>query len=70
MGPSPLIQIVMQFSSGSSSQVEGAERQEIYLAAFVSHLFYDLFSQGLGGGGEWLPWFAGSTTIPFYNLAN
>ena len=27
----------------------GAEKHEIYVAAFVGHLFYDLFSQGRGG---------------------
>ena len=38
-------------SSGSSGRVRGgAEKHEIYVAAFVSHLFYDLFSQGRGGG--------------------
>ena len=38
-------------SSGSSGRIEGgAEKHEIYAAAFGSHLFYDLFSQGLGGG--------------------
>ena len=39
-------------SSGSSGQVRGgAEKHEIYTAAFGGHLFYDLFSQGQGG-----PW--------------
>ena len=38
-------------SSGSSSRVRGAEKHEIYAAAFGSHLFYDLFSQGQGGHG-------------------
>ena len=27
---------------------EGAEKHEIYVAAFGGHLFYDLFSQGQG----------------------
>ena len=31
-------------SSGSSSRVRGAEKHEIYSAAFGGHLFYDLFS--------------------------
>ena len=39
-------------SSGSSGRVRGgAEKHEIYAAAFGGHLFYDLFSQGQGG-----PW--------------
>ena len=38
-------------SSGSSGRVRGAEKHEIYAAAFGGHLFYDLFLQGLGG-----PW--------------
>ena len=38
-------------SSGSSGRVRGgAEKHEIYAAAFGGHLFYDLFSQGQGGG--------------------
>ena len=28
----------------------GAKKHEIYVAAFGSHLFYDLFVQGWGGG--------------------
>ena len=37
-------------SSGSSGRVRGgAEKHEIYAAAFGGHLFYDLFSQGRGG---------------------
>ena len=39
-------------SSGSSGRVRGgAEKHEIYAAAFGGHLFYDLFLQGQGG-----PW--------------
>ena len=38
-------------SSGSSGRVRGAEKHEIYAAAFGGHLFYDPFSQGRGG-----PW--------------
>ena len=39
-------------SSGSSGRVRGgAEKHEIYAAAFGGHLFYDLFSQGWGGYG-------------------
>ena len=39
-------------SSGSRGRVRGgAEKHEIYVAAFGSHLFYDLFLQGQGG-----PW--------------
>ena len=37
------------YSSRSSGQVRGAEKHEIYAAAFSGHLFYDLFSQGQGG---------------------
>ena len=45
--------IVALFSSGSSGRVGGgAEKHEIYAAAFGGHLFYDLFLQGQGGG----PW--------------
>ena len=37
-------------SIGSSGRVgEGGKKHEIYVAAFGSHLFYDLFVQGLGG---------------------
>ena len=36
-------------SSGSSGLVRGAEKHEIYAAAFGGHLFYDLFSQGQWG---------------------
>ena len=42
---------IVHFSSGSSGRVGGAEKHEIYAAAFGSHLFYELFSQGQGG-----PW--------------
>ena len=43
------------FSSGSSGRVRGgAEKHEIYAAAFGGHLFYDLFLQGRGG--PWPPW--------------
>ena len=39
-------------SSGSSGGVRGAEKHEIYVAAFSGgHLFYDLLSQGQGGHG-------------------
>ena len=39
-------------SSGSSGRVRGgAEKHEIYAAAFGGHLFYDLFLQGRGGHG-------------------
>ena len=42
-------------SSGSSGRVRGgAEKHEIYVAAFGGHLFYDLFLQGQGGHGP--PW--------------
>ena len=42
-------------SSGSSGRVRGgAEKHEIYAAAFGGHLFYDLFLQGQGG--PWPPW--------------
>ena len=44
-----------QYSSGSSGRVRvrvwGAEKHEIYKAAFGGNLFYDLFSQGQGGHG-------------------
>ena len=41
-------------SSGSSGRVRGgAEKHEINAAAFGSHLFYDLFTQGQGG--RWPP---------------
>ena len=43
--------LLKQSSSGSSGRVRGAEKHEIYAAAFGGHLFYDLFSQGRGG-----PW--------------
>ena len=39
----------LSISSGSSGRVGGAEKHEIYVAAFGGHLFYDLFSQGQGG---------------------
>ena len=32
----------------------GAKKHEIYVATFGSHLFNDLFVQGLGG--PWPPW--------------
>ena len=40
-------------SSGSSGRASGrgAEKHEIYVAAFGSHLFYDLFLQGRGSHG-------------------
>ena len=38
-------------SSESSGQVEGAKKHEIYVAAFVGHLFYNLFLQDQGGHG-------------------
>ena len=49
------------YSSGSSGRVrgEGAEKHEIYVAAFGSHLFYHLFSQSRGGA--WPP--PGSATV-------
>ena len=37
------------YSSGSNGRVDGAEKHEIYAAAFGSHLFYDLFVQGTHG---------------------
>ena len=37
---------IWQVSSGSSGWVRGAEKHEIYVAAFGGHIFYDLFSQG------------------------
>ena len=39
-----------RLSSGSSGWVGGAEKHEIYAAAFGGHLFYDLFLQGRGRG--------------------
>ena len=39
-----------QISSGSSGRVGGGEKHEIYMAAFGSHLFYDLFLQDGGRG--------------------
>ena len=37
-----------KISSGSSGRVRGGgEKHEIYAGAFGSHLFYDLFSQGM-----------------------
>ena len=39
------------FSSGSNDWVMwSCEKHEIYAGAFGGHLFYDLFSQGQGGG--------------------
>ena len=38
-------------SSGSSGGVRGAEKREIYAAAFSGHLFCDLFSRGQGDRG-------------------
>ena len=43
------------FSSESSSHVGGAEKHEIYVAAFGGHLFYDLFLRG-GGMAPLAPW--------------
>ena len=41
----------MNYSSGSYGRVrDGGEKHEIYAAASCGHLFYDLFSQGGGGG--------------------
>ena len=40
-----------EMCSGSSGRVRGADKHEIYAAAFGGHLFYDLFLQGQGG-----PW--------------
>ena len=34
----------------------GGKKHEIYVAAFGSHLFYDLFSQGQGGMAPLPPW--------------
>ena len=45
-----------QGSSGSSGWVRGAEKHEIYVAAFGGHLFYDLFSQGQGAMAPSPPW--------------
>ena len=42
-------------SSGSSGWVRGAKKHEIYAAAFGSHLFYNLFSQGRGRHGPLAP---------------
>ena len=43
-------------SIGSSGRVGGGgKKHEIYVAAFGGHLFYDLFVQGLRGGGPWPP---------------
>ena len=42
-------------SSGSSRRLRGAERHEIYAAAFGGHLFYDIFLQGQGRGGDMAP---------------
>ena len=47
-------------SSGSSGWVRGAEKNEIYAAAFGGHLFNDLFLQDQGGHGPLGP--PGSTT--------
>ena len=47
--------MLAQISIGSSGRVGGAKKHEIYVAAFGGHLFYDLFVQGLGGGGPWPP---------------
>ena len=52
--------IILQFnypylvshSSGSSGQVRGAEKNEIYVATFGSHLFYD---KSLQDWGAWSP---------------
>ena len=46
-------------SSGSNGRV-GGEKHEIYMAAFGSHLFYDLFLQDLRG--PWPPRPPGSAT--------
>ena len=47
---------LLVLSSGSSGRVRGgAEKHEIYAAAFGGHLFYDLFSQGQGGHGPLAP---------------
>ena len=46
--------LMLKDSSGSSGRVRGAEKHEIYAAAFGGHLFYDLFLQGQGG--PWPPW--------------
>ena len=52
----------MRSSIGSSDWVGGAKKHEIYGAAFGSHLSYDLFLQGWGGGA-WQPQHPpGSTT--------
>ena len=57
------------FSSGSSGRVRGgAEKHEIYAAAFSGHPFYDLFSQGRGGHGPLGP--PGSATAITKNLVN
>ena len=37
--------------SASDPAGGGAKKHEIYVATFGSHLFYDLFVQGLGGHG-------------------
>ena len=52
--------IIINTSSGSSGRVRGgAEKHEIYAAAFGGHLFYDLFSQSWGA---WPPRPPGSAT--------
>ena len=51
-----LLNIICSISSGSSGRVRGgAEKHEIYAAAFGGHLFYDLFLQGQGGNGPLAP---------------
>ena len=40
--------IYLKHSIGSSGQVGGAKKHEIYVGAFGGNLFYDLFVQGGG----------------------
>ena len=49
------VHIYITLNSGSSFRVRGAKKHEIYVGAFGSHLFYDLFSQGQGGHGPSAP---------------
>ena len=55
------------FSSGSSGRVsgEGAEKNQIYAAAFGGHLFYDKFLQSRGRG-LWPTLPPGSPTDVYY----
>ena len=58
----------MLCSIGSTSQVGGVKKHEIYVAAFGGHLFYDFFVQGWGAMAPSTP--PGSATAVWSEAGN